>query len=57
MANDPKAAAKKRSQPADRKNAQGDHEGSPHSPEEFLRTDGSETASHPPTKPAKPTKP
>jgi hypothetical protein len=35
MANDPKGAAEKRTEPAKRQNAQGDHEGSPHRPEEF----------------------
>lgn len=35
MANRPKAAREKRSDPPKRQNAQGDHEGSAHSPEEF----------------------
>lgn len=35
MPNEPKPAAQKRTQPLDRQNAQGDHEGSPHRPEEF----------------------
>ena len=35
MPNEPKPAAQKRTQALDRQNAQGDHEGSPHRPEEF----------------------
>jgi hypothetical protein len=35
MPNEPKAAARKRQPPIQRQNAQGDHEGSPHRPEEF----------------------
>jgi hypothetical protein len=35
MPNSPKPAARKRTPPDDRQNAQGDHEGSPHRPEEF----------------------
>lgn len=35
MANAPKAAKEKRTPPLDRQNAQGDHEGSAHRPEEF----------------------
>lgn len=35
MPNEPKPAAEKRTPPTDRQNAQGDHEGSPHRPEEF----------------------
>jgi hypothetical protein len=35
MPNEPDAAARKRTPPTDRRNAQGDHEGSPHRPEEF----------------------
>jgi hypothetical protein len=35
MPNEPKAAARKRHRPIERHNAQGDHEGSPHRPEEF----------------------
>jgi hypothetical protein len=35
MPNAPKPAARKRAKPVDRRNAQGDHEGSPHRPEEF----------------------
>ena len=35
MANKPEHARKKRADPGQRQNAQGDHEGSPHSPEEF----------------------
>lgn len=35
MPNEPKPAASKRSPPAPRQNAQGDHEGSPHRPEAF----------------------
>lgn len=35
MANEPKHAEEKRSEPGRRQNAQGDHEGSAHSPEEF----------------------
>lgn len=35
MPNEPKAAARKRTPPTDRQNAQDDHEGSPHGPEEF----------------------
>lgn len=34
MPNAPKPAAEKRT-PSERRNAQGDHEGSPHRPEEF----------------------
>lgn len=37
MANDPKAAREKRSPPTHRQNAQEDHEGSAHRPEEFLK--------------------
>ncbi len=37
MPNDPAAAARKRTPPKDRKNAQGDHEGAPHRPEEFVQ--------------------
>ena len=33
--NEPKPAAEKRTPPLDRRNAQADHEGSPHRPEEF----------------------
>jgi hypothetical protein len=35
MPNAPEPAARKRAPPTDRRNAQGDHEGSPHRPEEF----------------------
>ncbi|TGD63980.1 hypothetical protein EYC08_11095 [Tabrizicola sp. WMC-M-20] len=35
MPNEPKAAKQKRPPPPDRQNAQGDHEGSAHSPDEF----------------------
>ena len=35
MQNAPAAAARKRTPPTDRQNAQGDHEGSPQRPEEF----------------------
>jgi hypothetical protein len=35
MPNNPDAAARKRTPPKDRQNAQDDHEGSPHRPEEF----------------------
>lgn len=35
MPNAPKPAAEKRTLPKDRRNAQDDHEGSPHRPEEF----------------------
>jgi hypothetical protein len=35
MPNAPEPAARKRSPPTDRRNAQDDHEGSPHRPEEF----------------------
>lgn len=35
MPNAPRPAAKKRTPPDDRRNAQGDHEGSPHKPREF----------------------
>lgn len=35
MPNEPRPAAEKRTPPLDRRNAQGDHEGSPHRPEEF----------------------
>ncbi|WP_180996031.1 hypothetical protein [Tabrizicola aquatica] len=35
MPNEPKPAAEKRTPPLDRQNAQDDHEGSPHRPEEF----------------------
>lgn len=35
MPNEPKAAARKRTPPKHRQNAQDDHEGSPHKPEEF----------------------
>jgi hypothetical protein len=35
MPNSPRPAAKKRTPPRDRQNAQADHEGSPHRPEEF----------------------
>jgi hypothetical protein len=33
--NEPEPAARKRAKPTDRRNAQDDHEGSPHQPEEF----------------------
>ncbi|MBC7738308.1 MAG: hypothetical protein H7245_14070 [Candidatus Saccharibacteria bacterium] len=36
MPNEPVPAKMKRSEPLHRQNAQGDHEGSPHNPEEFL---------------------
>jgi hypothetical protein len=35
MPNEPEPAARKRTKPTDRRNAQDDHEGSPHQPEEF----------------------
>lgn len=35
MPNEPKHAKEKRSEPAARQNAQGDHEGSAHTPDEF----------------------
>lgn len=35
MPNEPKKAKEKRAEPEERQNAQGDHEGSAHSPEEF----------------------
>jgi hypothetical protein len=35
MPNEPKPAGEKRTPPLDRQNAQDDHEGSPHRPEEF----------------------
>lgn len=35
MPNEPEPAKKKRSPPKERRNAQNDHEGSPHSPDEF----------------------
>lgn len=35
MPNELKPAARKRTPPEDRRNAQSDHEGSPHRPEEF----------------------
>lgn len=35
MPNTPRPAREKRTPPSDRRNAQGDHEGSPHQPEEF----------------------
>ena len=35
MANEPKHAKEKRTAPAHRQNAQGDHEGSAHTPDEF----------------------
>lgn len=35
MPNEPRPAAEKRTRPKDRSNAQDDHEGSPHRPEEF----------------------
>lgn len=35
MPNEPEPAAEKRTPPLDRRNAQGDHEGSPHRPEAF----------------------
>ena len=35
MANEPKHASEKRTAPAHRQNAQGDHEGSAHTPDEF----------------------
>lgn len=38
MPNEPKPAKEKRTDPGRRQNAQGDHEGSPHDPEEFLGT-------------------
>jgi len=38
MANDPKAAREMRDAPEKRQNAQGDHEGSAHSPDEFKVT-------------------
>lgn len=37
MANEPGPAREKRSKPGPRRNGQGDQEGSPHKPEEFLR--------------------
>lgn len=37
MPNEPKPAREKRTPPMTRKNAQDDHEGSPHHPEEFLK--------------------
>lgn len=37
MPNEPEPARKKRTPPATRQNAQDDHEGAPHDPEEFLR--------------------
>lgn len=37
MANDPKSAAEKRPEPAKRQNAQSDHEGGAHKPEEFIK--------------------
>lgn len=37
MPNTPGPAAEKRTPPLDRKNAQDDHEGSPHRPEEFAQ--------------------
>lgn len=37
MPNEPRPAAAKRTPPVDRQNAQGDHEGSPHRPEEFKK--------------------
>jgi hypothetical protein len=35
MPNEPRPAARKRTPPTERRNAQADHEGSPHRPEEF----------------------
>lgn len=35
MPNEPKKAKEKRNEPEERHNAQGDHEGSAHNPEEF----------------------
>lgn len=35
MANEPKHAKEKRAEPERRQNAQGDHEGSAHTPDEF----------------------
>ncbi len=35
MPNEPKHAKEKRAEPASRQNAQGDHEGSAHRPDEF----------------------
>ncbi len=37
MPNEPNPAQEKRTSPMSRKNAQDDHEGSPHHPEEFLK--------------------
>lgn len=39
MPNEPGPAKEKRPEPPQRKNAQDDHEGSAHRPEEFLRDD------------------
>lgn len=35
MPNEPKPAKEKRTDPGPRRNGQGDHEGSPHKPDEF----------------------
>ncbi len=35
MPNEPKHAKEKRTEPTERQNAQGDHEGSAHTPDEF----------------------
>lgn len=53
MPNEPRPAAKKRTPPADRQNAQGDHEGSPHRPEEFDQLNPAKQV----IKPARPARP
>jgi hypothetical protein len=50
MPNEPEAAKEKRPQPNDRQNAQDDHEGSAHRPEEFLRGDPTRSGYQKPAK-------
>lgn len=53
MPNEPEPAARKRTPPKDRQNAQGDHEGSPHRPDEF---DAANPAKQVPRRPDAPRK-
>lgn len=50
MPNEPGPAAEKRTPPADRRNAQGDHEGSPHRPEAFDQMNPAKQVPDPKTK-------
>ena len=56
MPNEPEPAARKRTPPTDRRNAQGDQEGSPHRPEEFDQLNPAKQvpAKKAPTKPGEP---